>query len=140
MRYHAGMGWRNAGFTAVALVAASLLARAGVALAQTTAAAPPGCSAGTTVVTASGPVCGVTSEGETSYLDIPYAAPPIGGLRWQPPQPVMPWTTTYQATQLGPQCLSPGISPGSVQAGSSEDCLYLEVHKPAAHGQGRTCR
>jgi carboxylesterase type B len=97
------MGWRNAGFTAVALVAASLLAGASVALARTTSAAPPGCSAGTTAAPVSGPVCGVTADGQTSYLDIPYAAPPIASLRWQPPQPAVPWTTTYQATELGPQ-------------------------------------
>jgi para-nitrobenzyl esterase len=104
---------------------------AGFAHAQATSAPPAGCSAGTTVRTASGPVCGVTAGGQTSYLDIPYAAPPVGHLRWQPPRPAGPWTSTYQATQLGPQCLSPGFPPGSVQAGTSENCLYLEVHRPA---------
>jgi para-nitrobenzyl esterase len=63
-----------------------------------TSSAPP-CSSGTVVQTRSGPVCGVTANGQTSYLDIPYAAPPVGSLRWTPPQPVRPWATTYQATQ-----------------------------------------
>jgi Carboxylesterase family len=65
-------------------------------------AGPPACTAGTLVHTKDGPVCGTTAAGETSYLDIPYAAPPVGQLRWKPPQPVKHWTATYQATQRGP--------------------------------------
>ena len=53
--------------------------------AQTTKS-PPACSPDTLVQTASGPVCGVTANGQTDYLDIPYAAPPVGKLRWKPPQ------------------------------------------------------
>ena len=101
------------------------------------AAAPPPCAAGTLVQTASGPVCGVTGSGEKSYLDIPYAAPPVGKLRWQPPQPVHPWTATYQATQRGPGCISPSFPSGGVQPGTSEDCLYLEVQEPASARPGQ---
>ncbi len=92
---------------------------------------PPPCSAGTLVQTKSGPVCGVSANGQTSYLDIRYAAPPLGNLRWSPPQPVRSWTSTYRATQRGPECLQPGFPAGGVLAGSSEDCLFLEVQKPA---------
>src|ERR1700761_8509603 len=81
-------------------------------------ASPPACSAATLVSTRSGPVCGVTGNGQTSYLDVPYAAPPVATLRWQPPQPVTPWTTTYQATQRAPGCVSPGIPPVAVQPGT----------------------
>jgi para-nitrobenzyl esterase len=89
-----------------------------------TAASLPACSPATVVQTGSGPVCGVTAAGQTSYLDIPYAAPPVGPLRWMPPQPVQSWTTTYQATQRGPGC--PFALPGSgPAAGTSEDCLYF---------------
>ncbi|MGH3165629.1 MAG: carboxylesterase family protein, partial [Trebonia sp.] len=141
---------RNVVLAAIVLAVVSLLAGAGLATqsraqpislasASTSSrsdSAPPACSAGTTVQTATGPVCGTTANGQTSYLDIPYAAPPVGDLRWQPPQPARPWTTTYQATQLGPQCLAPGLTKGTVLAGSSENCLYLEVHEPAGARPG----
>ncbi len=79
----------------LAAIAAAVLAGVGVLgfAAQPraqTAPSPPPCSAGTTVQTLSGPVCGVTADRQTSYLDIPYAAPPVGNLRWTPPQPVQP--------------------------------------------------
>lgn len=98
---------------------------------------PPACSAGTEVSTRSGPVCGVTAAGQTSYLDIPFAAPPLGKLRWTAPQPVRPWTTTYQATVRAPGCLAPGVAAGTVQSGTSEDCLYLEVQEPAGVHAGQ---
>src|ERR1700722_10120509 len=60
-------------------------------------AASPSCTAGTTVPTKDGPVCGLTADTITSYLDIPYAAPPVGDLRWKSPQPHAPWTTVLQA-------------------------------------------
>jgi hypothetical protein len=47
------------------------------------------CSPDTLVQTVSGPVCGVTANGQTDYLDSPYAAPPVGKLRWKPP-PLQP--------------------------------------------------
>ncbi len=103
-----------------------------------TAPSPPPCSPGTLVQTRSGPVCGVTANGQTSYLGIRYAAPPVGKLRWKPPQPVHPWTSTYQATQRGAACPSPGFPAGSPpQAGTSEDCLNLEVEKPAGARAGQ---
>jgi para-nitrobenzyl esterase len=102
-----------------------------------TSPSPPPCSPGTLVQTGSGPVCGVTANGETSYLGIRYAAPPVGKLRWMPPQPAQPWTSTYQATQSGPACSSPGFPAGSPpQAGASEDCLNLEVQEPAGARAG----
>jgi para-nitrobenzyl esterase len=96
------------------------------------------CTAGTVVHTKDGPVCGSTTRGETSYLDIPYAAPPLGRLRWRPPQPAHPWTSVYPATKRGPECLSPGFPAGSPPpAGTSENCLYLEVQKPAGARPGQ---
>jgi para-nitrobenzyl esterase len=99
---------------------------------------PPACSPGTSVHTEDGAVCGTTAHGETSYLDIPYAAPPLGRLRWRPAQPVHPWTSTYRATRRGPECLSPGFPPGSPPLpGTSENCLYLEVQKPIGARPGQ---
>ena len=127
---------------AAALVAGLTVASVGGASAAphaTTAAAqaPPACSAGTTAQTKDGPVCGRTASSITSYLDIPFAAPPVGRLRWQPPQPHASWTTTLQATAAAPECPSPGFPPGSPPAaGTSEDCLYLKVEVPAGTKPG----
>jgi hypothetical protein len=73
-----------------------------------------------------------------AYLGIPFAAPPVGDLRWKPPQPVKPWPGVRDATSFGPQCLQPGGSPKSVYFEYSggdlpmnEDCLTLNVWAPA---------
>ncbi len=100
------------------------------------AQAPPSCTSGTTVQTKDGPVCGLTASSITSYLDIPYAAPPVGGLRWQPPQPHAPWTTVLPATAAAPECPSPGFPGSPPAAGTSEDCLYLKVEVPAGAKPG----
>jgi para-nitrobenzyl esterase len=127
---------------AVALVAGLTVASVGGASAAPHAAAvaaqaPTSCTAGTTVQTKDGPVCGHTASSITSYLDIPFAAPPVGDLRWQPPQPHATWTTVLQATTAAPECPSPGFPPGSPPAaGTSEDCLYLKVEIPAGTKPG----
>ena len=121
---------------AAALVAGLTVAAVGGASA-TAHAASPSCTAGTTVQTKDGPVCGVTDDNITSYLDIPYAAPPVGDLRWKSPQPHAPWTTVLQATTAAPECPSPGFPPGSPPAaGTSENCLYLKVEVPAGAKPG----
>src|SRR3984957_12592757 len=121
---------------AAALVAGLTVAAIGGASA-TAAAASPSCTAATTVQTKDGPVCGLTADNITSYLDIPYAAPPVGDLRWKSPQPHAPWTTVLQATTAAPECPSPGFPPGSPPAaGTSEDCLYLKVEVPAGTKPG----
>ena len=56
------------------------------------------CAAGTTVQTNTGPVCGIVANGLQEWLGIPYAAPPVGNLRWEPPQPHAPWSTALPAT------------------------------------------
>ncbi|MGE5293185.1 MAG: carboxylesterase family protein, partial [Micromonosporaceae bacterium] len=85
------------------------------------------CAPGTDVQTTSGPVCGIVSNnGVSEWLGIPYAAPPVGPLRWAPPQPPTPWTATLAATAFGNSCQTG--RPGAV---SSEDCLYLNVWRPA---------
>ncbi|CAN5475598.1 carboxylesterase family protein [soil metagenome] len=73
-----------------------------------------------------------------AYLGLPYAAAPVGALRWRPPQPVAPWSGVRAADTLPPQCVQPGRSTESVYfefAGvqpMSEDCLYMNVWTPAA--------
>src|SRR4029077_765720 len=95
------------------------------------AQAVPACSDGTLVTTENGPVCGVVSDGVAAYLGVPYAAPPVGDLRWRPPAPVKPWTTTLQATQVGLNCPQPSFPPGSTSSAvRSEDCLTLNLYVP----------
>jgi para-nitrobenzyl esterase len=121
---------------AAALVTGLTVAAVG-GTSATAHAASPSCTAATTVQTKDGPVCGLTADSITSYLDIPYAAPPVGDLRWKSPQPHAPWTTVLQATTAAPECPSPGFPPGSPPAaGTSENCLYLKVEVPAGAKPG----
>lgn len=87
------------------------------------------CAADTNVTINSGPICGITVNGVNEWLGIPYAAPPVGALRWQPPNRPAPWTTTLQATQFGSECAQ--YFPGFGAPAGSEDCLYINVWKPA---------
>jgi para-nitrobenzyl esterase len=66
------------------------------------------------------------SQDEVAFLGVPYAAPPVGDLRWKPPQPVKRWTGTLQATQFGATC--PQLPAGWLpHIDWKEDCLYLNV-------------
>lgn len=80
------------------------------------------------VSTAEGPVEGVTKNGVMRFLGIPYAKPPVGPLRWMPPQPVAKWTATRQAAQFGPACAQiTTLGPFAGPPNDNEDCLYLNV-------------
>ena len=81
------------------------------------------------VFTVSGPVRGsVTSAGVREFLGIPYAAPPVGNLRWRPPVPHAPWFAPLEATQFANHCPQPPSPFGSVSV--TEDCLFLNVFTP----------
>ena len=67
------------------------------------------------------------------FLGIPYAAPPVGALRWQPPQPAASWSGVRDATKFAPHC--PQSASPFGQASTSEDCLFLNVFTPATGGQ-----
>jgi len=106
----------------------------------------------------SGQLQGVEADGVISFKGIPFAAPPVGELRWRPPQPTPRWTGVRQAAEFGRSCMqgrgsgppsgagaragaagAQGAPPAPAQApaaapatqGPSEDCLYLNVWRPA---------
>ncbi len=68
-----------------------------------------------------------------SFKGIPYAAPPVGDLRWQPPQPVKNWDGVRPAQKFGPRAMQlPIFGDMNFRSdGMSEDCLYLNVWTPA---------
>ncbi len=72
------------------------------------------------------------------YRGIPFAASPVGDLRWKPPQPTAPWQGVRQATQFGNACLQPPYPTNGLYGGSpppiSEDCLNLNIWTPAKSG------
>jgi para-nitrobenzyl esterase len=82
------------------------------------------------VATVSGPVAGFQRDGIAQFRGIPFAAPPVGPLRWRPPQPPASWTAVRQAIDFGNTC--PQNQPGRFAHPSlTEDCLYLNVYTPA---------
>ncbi len=74
------------------------------------------------IVTESGPLKGIIDGKITEFLGIPYAAPPVGNLRWMPPQSFGTWHGLLDASTFGNQCTQGG--------GGSEDCLFLNIYVP----------
>jgi len=83
------------------------------------------------MATAAGPVVGKADEsgGNCVWLGIPYAAPPVGELRFKAPQPAPAWTAPREAFNYGHMCLQV-----PAKDGMSEDCLYLNVWRPKKSG------
>ncbi len=86
-----------------------------------------------------GRVEGVTTDGVTSFKGIPFAAPPVGNLRWREPQPVVPWSGVKKADRFAPGCMqdSRWIKLFGEPPAMSEDCLYLNVWTPARSARAR---
>jgi para-nitrobenzyl esterase len=104
-----------------AVGAALLCATLAVALAQ----AAPAPTDSVTLKTPAGAVRGAEQEGMRSFLGVPYAKPPVGELRWQPPQVLPAWSGTRDALQFGAECMQGQRAPAAVPM--SEDCLFLNV-------------
>jgi para-nitrobenzyl esterase len=87
-----------------------------------------------------GPVVAVTggqlrgqamTGGGASFKGVPFAAPPVGDLRWKSPAPVKPWTGVHEAAAFGPNCVQDELGYNKQEAQNiSEDCLYLNVWTP----------
>nr|WP_244406208.1 carboxylesterase family protein [Methylocella silvestris] len=110
-----------------------------IAAAALALAAPAQAKAGPLRVdTVEGPVKGFVKDGVAEFLGVPYAAPPVGNLRWTPPKKHAPWTRVLQATSFGPQCAQVttlGLFAGP--ANNNEDCLYLNVFSPNLNPTGK---
>lgn len=88
--------------------------------------------------TAQGKIAGTQEQSVTVFRGIPFAAPPLGENRWRSPQPVKPWQGVRQATAFGHDCMQTPF-PGDeapLRTTPAEDCLYLNVWKPAAAKKG----
>ncbi len=101
-------------------------------MAATMAAAPAQAQIATAQVTG-GAVEGVVADGLSTFKGIPFAAPPVGALRWQAPQPVAPWSGVRKADRFGKACMQePGLAKQMGYEGElSEDCLFVDVWTPA---------
>ncbi|MFI5730763.1 carboxylesterase/lipase family protein [Kribbella sp. NPDC051587] len=78
---------------------------------------------------------GVTGTSTITFQGIPYAAPPVGNLRWTPPRRPVPWSGIRDAGKPTPYCPQPG-GDGQPMPNTSEDCLYLHVTVPKAKPKG----
>lgn len=84
------------------------------------------------IQTTHGPITGLVSGGVKIYKGVPYAAPPVGNLRWRPPQAPTAWTDPLNCTAYGAACPQGNSAiNGSVPEVMDEDCLYLNVWTPA---------
>lgn len=113
---------------------ARALAAAAAALSIVALGAPA--HASETVRVAEGMLRGATAGAVTSFKGVPFAAPPVGDLRWRPPAPAAHWSGVRDATAYGPACIQMGIARSGGTAHQSEDCLYLNVWTPASFRPG----
>src|SRR2546422_4128159 len=88
-----------------------------------------------------GLISATLEDGVRAYKGIPYAAPPVGELRWQPPQPVAAWTGVCNGDTVGAACphltRAPGGFLAEVTEPKSEDCLFLNVWTAGRPGDRR---
>jgi para-nitrobenzyl esterase len=98
-----------------------------------------GASSAPEVKTDSGVVEGKQHGAVRAFLGIPYAAPPVGDLRWKPPVPAAKWTGVRKATEFGAHCMQGKVF-GDMNfrdAGGSEDCLFLNIWVPAKMSESK---
>ena len=86
----------------------------------------------------SGMVSGVMEDDVVAFKGIPFARPPVGDLRWRAPQPVEGWDGVYAADSYGHDCMQVPFAADAapLRTEPSEDCLYLNIWKPAAARPG----
>ena len=81
----------------------------------------------------SGTIEGTSEKGVIAFKGIPLAEPPVGALRWRPPQPAKPWSGVRRTVSYGPDCMQVPFPGDAAPLGvtPAEDCLYLNVWRPA---------
>jgi len=90
-------------------------------------------AAGAPVRTGGGLIEGVEDSSLQVFKGVPFAAPPVGSLRWRPPQPAPAWPGVRRADHFAPECPQVGAYPDDAPAEPmSEDCLYLNIWAPPA--------
>lgn len=90
---------------------------------------------GPVVRISTGELAGKVRQGAEIFLGIPYAAPPVGKLRWMPPAPAASWAGTRDATTPGSKCPQNGWVPPIVKY-RDENCLFANVYRPAGTKAG----
>ncbi|MEH2530086.1 para-nitrobenzyl esterase [Bradyrhizobium sp. AZCC 1588] len=98
------------------------------------ALSPAAAQTAPTVTVEAGIIRGVASNDVAAFKGVPYAAPPVGALRWRAPQPAAAWRDVRQAAEYGSDCVQKP-TPGAAAASGGkfdEDCLFLNVWRPAA--------
>ncbi len=124
-------GWRRRYRLAAVAAAGALVIGAALA-----GAAPAAAAGGPVTLTVFGAVQGKTVNGINEFLGIPYAAPPVGALRWHAPELPARWHGIRQATAFGPHC--PQNAGAFGIASTTENCLFLNVFaKPGISLAGR---
>ncbi|WP_296945198.1 carboxylesterase/lipase family protein [uncultured Massilia sp.] len=96
-------------------------------------AAHAGAADGPVVAIDSGQVAGRVAGGVASWKGMPFAAPPVGALRWRAPQPAAPWDGVRDASAYGADCMQLPFPSDAAPLGTApaEDCLFVNVWKPA---------
>jgi para-nitrobenzyl esterase len=83
-----------------------------------------------------GIVRGQVRDGVAVFRSIPFAAPPVGALRFRPPQPAKAWDGVREAIEEGPSCPQPSVGDPAGKASTTEDCLYLNIFSPSGEASG----
>ena len=104
-------------------------ALAGLAALALMPVAASAADAGPVVRTASGPVRGFVHDGVQEFRGLPFAAAPVGDLRFEPPKPVKPWTQVREARDYGAPCPQAARF-NLTEASEVEDCLFVNVAVP----------
>jgi para-nitrobenzyl esterase len=115
------------------IAAGLLLAASALVTGVVAAPAASAHTSGLIVATDKGLIEGTYAEGTDQFLGVPYAAPPVGALRWAAPQPAARWPGIRQATAYGGRCAQ--LASGNGPRVDNENCLYLNVYAPPDAGK-----